>query len=55
MKFYVYSLHLSTGKQECVNRVYDTAKEAIEHIRLCYNTDKDLRCLGEYYYFMKQR
>jgi len=55
MMWYVYSLHIKSGKQECVNRVYDTAEEAIQHIRLCYNTDKDLRQLGEYYYFLKQR
>ena len=52
--FYVYSYSIKTGRTDAVNRTYETAKEAIEHIRLCYNIDKDLHQLGEYYYFMKE-
>ena len=53
--FYVYSLHIKSWKQECVNRIFDTAQDAIKHIAKCYDIDRDLHQLGEYYYFMKQR
>lgn len=52
--WYVYSRHLKSGREECVNRVFDTAEEAVKHIALCYNIDKDLHQIGEYYYFMRQ-
>ena len=51
--WYVYSRHLSSGREYSCG-IYDTAKEAVERIRFLYNNDKDLRCLGEYYYFMKR-
>lgn len=53
--WYVYSRHLKSGKEECVNRTFDSSESAVKHIALCYSIDKDLRQLGEYYYFMKQR
>lgn len=52
--WYVYCRHIKSGREDCVNRIYDTAEEAIKHIALCYRTDKDLHQLGEYYYFMKR-
>jgi hypothetical protein len=52
--WYVYSRHLKSGREDCVNRVYDTAEEAVKHIALCSSIDKDLHQLGEYYYFMRQ-
>lgn len=52
--WYVYCRHIKSGREECVNRIYDTAEDAIRHIALCYRTDKDLNQLGEYYYFMKR-
>jgi hypothetical protein len=53
--WYVYSKHIKSGREECVNRVYDSPEAAIKHISLCYNIDKDLGQLGEYFYFMKER
>lgn len=53
--FYVYSRHIKSGLEECVNRIYDNAADAVKHIALCYSIDRDLHQLGEYYYFMKQR
>lgn len=52
--WYVYSRHIKTGKEDCVNRIFDTPEEAVKHIAFCYGIDKDLRQLGEYYYFMKK-
>lgn len=52
--FYVYSRHIATGKEEYIN-AYRTAKEAIEKIAANYKIDKDLRRLGEYFYFYKER
>jgi hypothetical protein len=52
--WYVYCRHIKSGREDCVNRIFDTAEEAIKHIALCYRTDKDLHQLGEYYYFMKR-
>lgn len=53
--WYVYSMNMKTGRQECVNRTFDTADDAIHHIARCYDIDRDLRQLGEYFYFLKQR
>ncbi len=53
--WYVYSLHIKSGKQDCVNRIFDSAQDAVKHIAKCYDIDRDLRQLGEYYYFMRQR
>lgn len=52
--WYVYCKYIKSGKEDCVNRTFDTPEEAIKHIALCYATDKDLHQLGEYYYFMKK-
>lgn len=52
--WYVYSLHIKSGKQECVNRTFDSAKDAVKHIARCYEIDKDIHQLGEYYYIMRQ-
>lgn len=52
--WYVYVMHLSTGREDCVNTTFDTAKAAIKHIWKCYAIDKDLGQLGEYYYFIKK-
>ena len=53
--WYVYVKHIKSGKEECVNSVYDSPEAAIKHIALCYKIDKDLGQLGEYFYFMKKR
>ena len=52
--FYVYSLHIKSGKTECVQRTFATAEDAIRHIAYCYSADKEIRQLGEYYYFMRE-
>lgn len=52
--WYVYSVHVKSGKTDCVNRTFDTATDAVKHIAKCYDIDRDLRQLGEYYYFMRQ-
>lgn len=52
--WYVYAKHLRSGKTECVHRTFDTPQAAIKHIANCYSIDKDLRQLGEYYYYMKE-
>lgn len=51
---YVYSRYIKSGREDCCG-IYDTWEQAIAHIRLCYNTDKDLHQGGEYYYFAKER
>lgn len=51
--WYVYCRYVKSGREDCVNRTFDTVEDAIKHIALCYATDKDLHQLGEYYYFMK--
>ena len=53
--WYVYCRYVKSGREDCVNRTFETAEEAIKHIALCYATDKNLHQLGEYYYFMKER
>ena len=52
--WYVYCRHIKSGREECVNQIFDTAEEAIEHIALCYSRDKEVHQLGEYYHFMKR-
>lgn len=52
--WYVYCRYIRSGREDCVNRVFDTPADAIKHIALCYATDKDLGQLGECYYFMKK-
>ena len=54
MMWYVYCRHLSSGRDDCVNQIFDTPQAAIKHIAKCYAIDKDLGQLGEYYYFMKK-
>jgi hypothetical protein len=51
--FYVYCRHMASGRED-FSGMYETAKEAIEHITGLYNMDRNLKQLGEYYYFMKQ-
>ena len=51
--FYVYSRHISSKREDFCG-MYETAKEAIERITGLYNMDRNLKQLGEYYYFMKQ-
>lgn len=53
--WYVYSREIKSGKEQFVRMVFETAASAIKHIAKCYEIDKDLNQLGEYYYFMKQR
>lgn len=50
---YVYGRYIKTGKEDCM-KVCDTWESAIEHIVLCYNTDKKIYQFGEYYYFAKE-
>lgn len=52
--WYVYSLEVKSGKKQFVRMSFETAASAIKHIAKCYEIDKDLHQLGEYYYFMKQ-
>ena len=51
---YVYLQEVKSGKVQFARRVFETAASAIKHIAKCYEIDKDLHQLGEYYYFMKQ-
>ena len=52
--WYVYSREVKSGKEQFVWMPFETAAAAIKHIAKCYEIDRDLRQLGEYYYFMKQ-
>ena len=52
--WYVYVRYLASGREDCVNTTFYSAKEAIKHIAKCYAIDKDLGQLGECYYFMKK-
>ena len=51
--WYVYYKHVKSGREDFCG-VYDTPEEAVRHIAHCYNVDKGLNQLGEYYYFMKK-
>lgn len=58
-RFCVYARYVregapEKGKEQFVNE-YPTVKEAIEKIAANYKLDKDLRQLGEYFYFYKER
>lgn len=53
--YYVYCQYVKTGKTECVNRTFDSPHDAIKHIAKCYDIDRELNQLGEYYYFMRHR
>jgi hypothetical protein len=47
---------VKSGKEQFVRMSFETAAAAaIKHIAKCYEIDRDLRQLGNYYYFMKQR
>jgi hypothetical protein len=52
--FYVYMRDVKSGKEQFVRMSFETAADAIKHIAKCYEIDRDLRQLGNYYYFMKQ-
>ena len=52
--FYVYWQHIKTGKEDFIS-CHETVQQAIEKIASYYNTDKVMKQLGEYYYFIKQR
>lgn len=52
--WYVYLRHLQTGKKEFVG-FYDNSDDAICKIASCYNIDKNIGQLGEYYYFVIKR
>ncbi len=52
--WYVYSREVKSGKEQFVRMSFETAAAAIKHIAKCYEIDRDLRQLGNYYYFMKQ-
>lgn len=52
--WYVYMRHIDSGREEFVG-VYDTAKEAVQRIALCYQIDaRTPATTNEYYYFMKR-
>ncbi len=51
----VYSIHLKTGREQCVNSVYEAEEDAVRKIAQNYRIDAELGQLGEYYYFMKKR
>ena len=52
--WYVYMRHIDSGREEFVG-VYDTAKEAVKKIALCYRVDdRNSAMTNEYYYFMKR-
>lgn len=48
--FYVYQYDLKTARGKLLSGVFDTAEDAISHIRLCYNADNDQEVVGRYYY-----
>lgn len=52
--WYVYCVFIDNGKTECVNRTFDTARDAVKHIARCYDIDRDLGQLGNYYYYMRR-
>lgn len=50
--YYVYQKHLSSGREQFIG-VYDSAKEAVHKIAVCYRIDAQTCQQDEYYYFMK--
>lgn len=50
--YYVYARNVKSGREEFVN-TYSDVKDAINKIYCNYKIDKDLRQLGEYFYFYK--
>ena len=53
--WYVYCRAVKSGREEFVRMSFESEEAAIKHIAKCYEIDKDLRQLGEYYYFIKKR
>lgn len=51
---HVYCRYINTQREVSCG-VYDTWKHALEHVAMCYNTDKKLNQLGECYYFAVER
>lgn len=51
--YHVYCENLKTGVINFCG-MYETAEEAIRKMMLCYSIDKDLKQLGDNYYFMKR-
>lgn len=51
--YYVYSKHIASGREDYCG-MYEKAEDAIRKIASNYSIDKNLRQLGEYYYFMKR-
>lgn len=51
--FYVYSLHIDSGREDYCG-CYTTMKEAVARIRGLYNMDAKCAAKDEYYYFVKK-
>lgn len=49
----VYAEYVKTGRASFI-RSFTTKDDAIRHIAKCYQIDKNLLCLGEYYYYMRE-
>lgn len=49
--YYVYS-SIKNGRTNLI-RNFDTREDAIKHIAKCYKIDRELGCLGEYYYYIR--
>lgn len=53
--WYVYSKFIGGkrlyGKESLVGS-FDDEQEAVKKVARCYNTDKVMNCLGEYYYYI---
>ena len=47
----VYSKYIKSGKVNFIT-CFDNMEDAIHHIWKCYNIDKGVGALGEYYYFI---
>ena len=52
--FMVYFTVIKTGRTDFITD-YPTMEQAIEKIANCYQIDKRLCQLGDYYYFIKKR
>ena len=51
--WYVYSRYISSGREDFCG-MYETEKEAAMRCASLYAMDKNMNCLGEYYYFIKK-
>lgn len=52
---YIYGRHTKTGNEISCGSAYTNWEDVAQRLLTLYNNDKKMNCLGEYYYFAKER